>query len=48
MNGYQIDRLWAYFSVKNNPLKNYLSKTKRCLETILWANMVSRFKVDFT
>lgn len=45
MNGYQINRLWAYFSVKNNPLKNYSSKIKRCLEMILRANTVSRCKM---
>lgn len=48
MNGYQINRLWAYFSAKNNPLRNSLPKIKRCLEMILRANTVSRCKVDFT
>lgn len=45
MNGCLYSRLWAYFRAENNLMRHCSSKTKWCLETILRANTVSRFKM---
>ena len=46
MNGYQYSRLWAYFSVKNNLMRNCSSKITRCLELNLKGdtNMYATFR----